>query len=32
MSNAYELFMPAVLDVSARDGSVSKNSCTVPGI
>ena len=32
MSKTYELFMPAVFDVSARDGSVSKNSCTVPGI
>ena len=32
MSKAYELFMPAVFDVSARDGSVSKNSCTVPAI
>src|SRR4051794_22163123 len=32
MSKAYELFMSAVFDVSARDGSVSKNSCTVPGI
>src|SRR5207248_2102299 len=32
MSKAYELFMPAVFDVSARDGSVSKNSCTLSGI
>src|SRR3954465_15952213 len=32
MSKAYELFMSAVFDVSARDGSVSKNSCTVPCI
>ena len=32
MSKPYELFMPAVFDVSAREGSVSKNSCTVPGI
>src|SRR3954464_3164636 len=32
MSKPYELFMSAILDVSARDGSVSKNSCTVRGI
>src|SRR5512146_1584842 len=32
MSKAYELFMPSVLDMSASEGSVSKNSCTVPGI
>ena len=32
MSKAYELFMPSVFDVSARDGSVSKNSCTLPVI
>src|SRR4051794_40888443 len=32
MSKAYELFMPAVFDVSARDESVSKNSCTLSGI
>src|SRR5438105_7223282 len=32
MSKAYELFMPSVFDVSASDGSVSKNSWTVPGI
>src|SRR5579862_4485744 len=32
MSKPYELFMPAVFDVSARDGSVSKNSCTLSGI
>ena len=32
MSKAYELFIPAVFDVSARDGSVSKNSCTLSGI
>src|SRR5436190_24244925 len=32
MSKAYGLFMPAVFDVSARDGSVPKNSCTLPGI
>src|SRR5262244_1697160 len=32
MSKPYELVMPAVFDVSARAGSVWKNSCTVPGI
>jgi hypothetical protein len=26
------LFMSAIFVVSARDGSVSKNSCTVPAI
>jgi hypothetical protein len=32
MSKTYELLMPAVFDASAREGSVSKNSCTVPAI